>query len=486
MPPTLLCATVTADSMAELRHRRDQVQGADLVELRLDGIRDLDVAGALAGRRLPIIATLRPTWQGGRYDGDEAARVALLEQAWTLGAEYVDVEDGAAEALMRLSHGARIVRSYHDFAGLPADAADRVRRLLASGAEVVKFAALAHRLADVVTLAELARPASGRAVVIGMGPCGAASRILAAHLGSPWTYAGDGVAPGQLSLARMRDEFHVPAITAKTAVYGLVGRPVEHSLSPAMHNAAFRAAGLDAIYVPLPAADFADFEAFAHAFAVRGVSVTAPYKLDAHHAAGAAAADAGLGAINTLMRTADGWAGRNTDIEGFLAPLRNRVLRDARVAVLGAGGAARAVAAALAGTGAQVRLHARRADAARTTAAACGVEAGAWPPDNEWDVLVNATPAGTAPLVDAVPFALDGSLTGRLVYDLVYNPPETALLRRARSLGAEVLGGLPMLVAQAAAQFHWWTGHRPSSSLMLDAARARLAAAASPSPVPLV
>ncbi len=153
---------------------------------------------------------------------------------------------------------------------MPADAGDRLRHLLSSGARFVKLAVMARRLADVVALADLARSAGGRAVVIGMGPCGTASRILAAHLGSPWTYAGDGVAPGQLSLARMRDEFQVPAITAATVVYGLVGRPIEHSLSPAMHNAAFRAAGLDAVYVPLPAVDFADFEAFARAFAVRG------------------------------------------------------------------------------------------------------------------------------------------------------------------------------------------------------------------------
>ncbi len=472
--------------MAELRHRRDQVQGADLVELRLDGIPDLDVAGALSGRRLPVIATLRPTWQGGRYDGDETARVALLEQAWTLGADYVDVEDGAAEGLLQRSAGARIVRSFHDFDGVPADAAARMRHLLGSGAQFVKLAAMAHRLTDVVTLAALARPAAGRAVVIGMGPCGAASRILAAHLGSPWTYAGDGVAPGQISLSRMRDEFHVPAITAATEVYGLVGKPIEHSLSPAMHNAAFRAAGLDAVYVPLPAADFADFEACAAAFGVRGVSVTAPYKLDAGRAAGGAAGAAGAGAVNTLRRTADGWAGRNTDIEGFLAPLAGRDLRGAHVAVLGAGGAARAVAAALAGTGAQVRIHARRHEAAQDTAAACGVAAGEWPPAAGWDVLVNATPAGTAPAVDTLPCDLTGDLAGRLVYDLVYNPTETALMRRAHQLGADVIGGLPMLVAQAAAQFHWWIGHRPSSSLMLAAARTRLAAAASPSPVPAV
>ena len=477
MTTTLLCAAVTADSMAELRHRRDQVQGADLVELRLDGIRDLDVAGALADRRGRVVVTLRPTWQGGRYDGDEATRVALLEQAWRLGADYVDVEFGAAEGLMTISRGARIVRSFHDFDGVPADAADRLRALLASGAEVVKLAAMTHRLTDVVTLADLARTADGRAVVIGMGPAGAASRILAAQMGSLWTYAGDGVAPGQLTLARMRGEFHVPAITAATAVYGLVGLPVEHSLSPAMHNAAFRAAGIDAVYVPLAAADFADFEVFARAFNVHGVSVTAPYKLDAYRAS-AAGSDAALGAVNTLRRSRDGWEGRNTDIEGFLVPLAGRPLQGRRVSVLGAGGAARAVAAALSTTGAAVRLHARRAEAARVTAAECAVEAGAWPPASDWDVLVNATPAGTSPRVDEMPLDLSGALTGRLVYDLVYNPPETALLRRARSLGADVIGGLPMLVAQAAAQFEWWTGQRPSSPLMHDAARARLAPAA--------
>ncbi len=480
MTTTALCATVTADSMAELRLRRDEVLGADLVELRLDGIRDLDVAGALADRRGPVIVTLRPTWQGGRYDGDEATRVALLEQAWSLGADFVDVEFGAAEGLMACSQGARIVRSYHDFQGMPADAGDRLRALLGSGAQVVKLAAMTHRLADVVALADLARMADGRAVVIGMGPAGEASRILAAQIGSPWTYAGEGVAPGQLSLARMRDEFHVSAISAATTVYGLVGRPVEHSLSPAMHNAAFRAAGIDAVYVPLAASDFDDFEQFARAFKVQGVSVTAPYKLDASRASAVGKVSA-LGAVNTLRRRDDGWEGRNTDLEGFMAPLAGRPLQHARVSVLGAGGAARAVATALSSAGAVVRLHARRSDAARLTAEACGVEAGDWPPARDWDVLVNATPVGTSPRPAEMPLELDGPLSGRLVYDLVYNPPETALLKRARALGADVIGGLPMLVAQAVGQFHWWTGVRPPSALMHAAAVARLMAQAGPS-----
>jgi 3-dehydroquinate dehydratase / shikimate dehydrogenase len=481
MTTTRLCATVTATSMAELRRRRDLVAGADLVELRLDGIGDVDVDGALEGRRLPIVVTCRAAWQGGRFDGSEDTRRRILERAWALCAEYVDVEDGAFDDFVTRVEGRRIVRSYHDFDGLPIDAAARLRRLAQSGAEVVKLAVTAHRLADVVTLRTLAAEVRGRGVLLAMGPAGVTSRLLAAQLGSLWTYAGDSVAPGQLPLARMRDEFRVQAVTAETAVYGVVGRPVEHSLSPTMHNAAFAAAGLDAVYVPLAAADFDDFLDFARAFGVRGASVTAPFKQEAWRVA--ASTDelaARLGAVNTLRAGDGGWEARNTDVEGFLAPLAGRDLSAQRVAILGAGGAARAVAEALRDRAAHVSVHARRAEAATAVAAATGVAAGAWPPPHDaWDVLVNTTPVGTTPDVTRAPLALAGDLTGRLVYDLVYSPPETALLARARSLGADTLGGLPMLVAQAAAQFTWWTGAPPSLSRMHEAALARLAAASS-------
>lgn len=478
MSTTALCATVTATSMADLRRRRDAVVDAELVELRLDGVADLDVAGALEGRRLPVIVTCRPVHQGGRYDGDETVRVALLEQAWDLGAEWVDVEDGAADAFVARVHGRRIVRSYHDFAGLPADAADRLRRLLDSGAEAVKLAFMAGGLGDVVTARALAKAAGGRGVILAMGPAGLPSRLLAGLIGSRWTYAGDGVAPGQVPLARMRDEFDVPRVTAATAIYGVLGRPIMHSLSPAMHNAAFRAAGLDAVYVPLEAASFDDFMAFAEAFGLEGASVTAPFKRDAFHAVTRPdAATAAVGAVNTLRRRPRGWEGCNTDVAGFLAPLATRDLSGRRIAVLGAGGAARAVVPALIARGATVTVHARRPQEATSLAAAHAATAAAWPPDPAaWDVLVQTTPVGTTPNVSAMPIALDGRLDGRLVYDLVYNPPETALLARARVLGADVIGGLPMLVAQAAAQFTWWTGLRAPVSEMQAAAERRLAA----------
>jgi 3-dehydroquinate dehydratase/shikimate dehydrogenase len=484
MPTPLLCATVTATTMAELLERRDAVRGADLVELRLDGIGDVDVRGALAGRRLPVIATCRAAWQGGRFDGAEETRIAILEHAWDLGAEFVDVEDGAADALVRRAEGRRIVRSFHDFSGGVAEAPERLAHLLASGAEVAKLAVTVSRLSDLVGLAELGRGARGCTIVVAMGEAGVPSRVLAERMAARWTYAGDAVAPGQLSLARMRDEFRVQAIGPATRVFGVLGRPVSHSLSPAMHNAAFASCGLDAVYLPLEAADFDDFAAFARAFAVDGVSVTAPYKLDALAAASRVdTCTTIVGAANTLRRTADGWEACNTDVQGVMAPLAGRTLRGRRVAILGAGGAARGVAVAMAAAGAAVSIHARREDAARRLATAVGVTSGAWPPSAaDWDVLVNTTPVGTAPRVDDMPVALDGAFTGRLVYDLVYNPRETALLRRAAQLGAETLDGLPMLTAQAAAQFTWWTGLPAPEPAMRRAALDQLPA---PPPIPV-
>jgi 3-dehydroquinate dehydratase / shikimate dehydrogenase len=477
MTRSQLCATVTATTMAELLQRREAVHGADLVELRLDGVRDIDVAAALAGRRLPVIVTCRAAWQGGRFDGAEEVRTAILERAWDLGAEFVDIEDGAAADLLRRASGRRLVRSFHDFDGGVAEAPDRLRHLLASGAEVAKLAVTATRLADLGPLAALGRAAAGRTVILAMGEAGVASRVLAARMGARWTYAGEAVAPGQLSLARMRDEFRVPAITAATRVFGVLGRPVGHSLSPAMHNAALADAGLDAVYLPLAAESFDDFAAFADAFAVEGVSVTAPFKLEARHAATVSdVRTATIGAVNTLRRSSGGWEGLNTDVDGFMAPLAGRDLRGRRAAVLGAGGAARSVVVALAAAGAAVTVHARRPEAARTLAAATGAAAGVWPPaEDAWEVLVNTTPVGTAPDRAAAPLRFSGRLDGRLVYDLVYNPADTALLRQAGALGAECLGGLPMLAAQAAAQFAWWTGLTPPDGLMARAASARLA-----------
>ena len=482
-PRPLLCATVTASTTADLRAERDRARG-DMVELRLDTLRDPDVAGALAGRQRPAIVTCRAKWEGGQFSGSEEERHRLLGEALDLGAEYVDIEWRAGfDDLLARTRGRRVVLSSHEFDGMPADLKDRARAMRATGAEVVKIAATASRLSDCLPLLDVA-PANtrdGRSVVIAMGDAGFSTRVLAGRFRSTWTYAGALNDVGQGSAASLIDDFRFHALGDSTELYGLVGSPIGHSVSPAMHNAAFGASGRDAVYLPLPATDAQDFMAFANALRISGASVTIPFKLSL-----AACADEldevarRIGAVNTLRRTNGAWQGRNTDTAGFLRPLDDRQieLRGRRASILGSGGAARAVAVALESRGAILTVHARdrqRAErAAAGVRAADGVRVGEWPPaPGTWDLLVNCTPVGMHPRVDGTP--LDASrLSGDLVYDLVYNPLETRLLREAAAAGCRTIGGLDMLVAQAVEQFTWWTGERPDASVMRAAALTRL------------
>ncbi len=475
----LLCATVTAPTIALLRDRRDAAaREADLVELRLDTVSDPDVPAALAGRTGPVIVTCRAPWEGGHFRGSEEERLRLLGDAWRLSADFVDIEwtawDRASWAAD--TRGERVIVSHHDFEGVPLDLRGRFAAMASTGAAVVKLAITANALADCMSFAGL-HAAGQRHVLLAMGAPGLITRLLPDRFGSAWTYAGDGVAPGQVPLSRLRDEFRFGEVSASAQLYGLAGNPIGHSVSPAMHNAAFRDARLDAVYIPLQARDAADLLAFADDFALQGASVTVPFKVDLlpHCRADALARD--VGAVNTLVRGADGWQGFNTDVAGILEPLSGRMdLASVRATVLGSGGAARGAAFALKRAGAQVTICARRAEAASAVAAATGTQPWTMPPAaGSWDLLVNATSAGMYPGVDETPWP-DARFDGHLVYDLVYNPPETRLLREARAAGCATLGGLEMLVAQAAAQFELWTGQVPSSDLMLEAARARLAA----------
>jgi 3-dehydroquinate dehydratase/shikimate dehydrogenase len=474
--PSLLCETVTGPTMQALIEARDR-SVADMVELRLDGAADPDPAGAVAGRRVPVVVTCRAAWEGGSFRGSEDERRRLLAGAVGAGADYVDVEWRAGFDDVVGMAPERVVLSAHDFDGVPADLPGQARAMRASGAGHIKVAVAARGLSDTLPLAEIGR--AGGAVVVAMGAAGLPTRLLPAWYGSAWTYAGNAVAPGQVPARRMLDEFRFREAT-DAAVYGVLGGSAEHSLSPVMHNAAFHAAGERAVYLPLAAADFADFERFATAVGLAGASVTIPFKLDAL-AAASDADDAArvIGAANTLRRVADGWVATNTDAEGFLAPLGDVLpggARGRRAAVLGAGGAARAVVHALRTSGAAVTIHARRAEQAEALATALDAECGAArPAPGSWDLLVNTTPLGGPTAPDASPLP-DGPFDGRLVYDLTYRADgeRSPLLRDAAVAGCTVLDGLPMLVAQAERQFAWWLGRRPGVGVMRAALEARL------------
>jgi 3-dehydroquinate dehydratase/shikimate dehydrogenase len=488
--------------MSEIRRNRDAAAGADIVEMRLDTVDRPDVAAALEGRRCPVIVTCRAAWEKGFFEGTEEERRRILEQAFALGAEFVDVEAraGFAGELIAARRGRGVVVSSHVYGECPADLASRWDELNGVGAEVAKLAVEAQSLGDTAKVMALGRAGKDEQggpghVLIAMGDQGLASRVLSTRIGNRWTYAGDNVAPGQVSARRMLDEFRFHDLRPGTAVYGVVGNPVMHSLSPVMHNAGFRHFGIDAVYLPLLAQDAADFVEFAKAIGLSGASITAPFKVHLMDAADELEPLAErVGAINTLIMRDGKWKGANTDVHGFAAPLLTRLgdlpaLRQAqgrpehsggtasagrlatglRTTILGAGGAARAVAVALNDLGAAVTVCARRPEAAREVAALANGRIGALPPPaGSWDVLINSTSwDGDMAAHSPVPPA---TLDGRLVYELLYVPPVTKLMADAAGAGCTTIGGLEMLVAQAEKQFEIWTGQKPPAGLFQQAA----------------
>lgn len=464
-----ICQTVTAATMAELRRKRDAVCDADLVELRLDGVTDVDVAGALADRRLPVVVTCRAAWEGGRFDGAEETRLALLTQAVDHGAEFVDIEWRADRGALGARPGTRLILSHHDFSGCPSDLSARAEAMRRAAPDaIVKVAVAVSSLEDVMRLRR--ETDVGDRLVIGMGTPGEVTRICPWLFGAEWTFAGD-AAPGQISAAVLNGQYRVRDASTSTRLYAITGAPLAHSASPAMHNAAFGALGIDAVYVPMAATAAREFLTCAEALGVSGASVTAPLKT--------AFASCGVeldeiarmaGAANTLSRRRGGWDATNFDLAGFIAPLTERVitLHDTDCVVLGAGGAARAAGLALKNSGAHVRICARRPEQAAALAAELGVDISPWPPAPGWDLLVNATPVGTWPN-DESPLSRE-ALEGGRVYDLVYHPRETTLLRWARERGLATIDGLEMLVAQARRQFERWTGVDAPTQVMQAAA----------------
>ena len=457
--------TVTGATTEELRLKRDAAEArADIVELRIDGVQGLDLPALLADRAAPVIVTCRPVWEGGRFDGTEPDRLRLLRRARALGAEFIDVElraDWRSVLLHTEPPNPRtatdgLILSFHDHTGVPADLETIAAAMADAGADVVKIAVTPSTLSDCARLAHIGRSLRTGAV-IGMGTKGIVTRVAPHLFNACWTYAGALAELGQVSTLDLRERYGVGRITEEASLYGVVGNPIGHSHSPALHNAVFRADGIDAVYVPFEAADFVDFLRFADALHVQGVSVTAPFKREALDVAAAAdTASQATHAANTLKRAGRSWIAANTDVAGFLAPLAGLDLNGLTAGVIGRGGAARAVEHALTAAGARVSLIGRD-DIAQAS--------------EPWDLLINATPVGTAP-ASGESVMTGRAIRARRVYDLVYNPRETRLMRDAASAGAETTGGLPMLVAQASRQFEFWFDRpAPFESYQLAAER---------------
>jgi 3-dehydroquinate dehydratase/shikimate dehydrogenase len=470
---------------------------ADAIELRLDCLAIESFSHLVTGLpsplslvSKPLIFTFRPREQGGMRD------LTLQERRdfWrSLPGEIVemmafaDFELDLAESFAEASPipWSKVICSYHNFEETPANLSEIYERLALTPAAVIKIATQANRIADCLRLFQLieSRGTERPVIILGMGMPGVMTRVLALSRGAMLTFGalrpGAESAAGQPTIHELKDLYRVKRLSRESEIFGVIGKPIGHSRSPLMHNTALAALNRDGVYLPF---EVDDLDEFVRDFVrpatrkldwrLRGLSVTIPHKLAMiPHLDFIDATAQRIGAVNTVVVEGNELHGYNTDVIGAMKPLDESIdVKEARVAVIGAGGAARSICYGLIERGADVTIYARDPGKARLIADDFTVETVSIDDfDGQADVVINCTPIGMHGHSEGLSPVKADSLRGvRLVYDLVYNPQETELLRQAREAGCQTLGGLAMLVGQAVEQFRLWTGE-DAGCWMLDA-----------------
>jgi 3-dehydroquinate dehydratase/shikimate dehydrogenase len=473
--------------------RREAGAGEQFLEFRLDFLDSpRKGAEAISGflQEFPdctLLATCRRHQNHGKFNGSIEEQFAILDLAIDHGAHAIDIEIETAEAAHdRMNHfrgRAEVIVSYHNFeATPPMDTV--VNRMLKVHADAFKIVTTARKPSDNVRVLAAAKALpKQKLVVLAMGELGFPTRVLSPVFGGIYTYAApmcaDGTAAGQVGAKYLRHLYRVEKLHKSAKIYGVIADPVRHSISPAVHNRAFQSRRIDAVYLPflVTPACLRDFFSMAERLPLAGFSVTIPHKqkiiryLDAVDPLARR-----IGAVNTVWRKAGKWRGTNTDAAGVTGPL-SRLLRlqNASVLIVGNGGAARGAACALHDAGANIAVVGRNPDRVRALAKVASAE----PLLREqlaarkFDAIVHATPLGMFPHTNECFF--DGAIPGEVVFDMVYNPMETLLLKRAREQGKTVVPGIDMFIEQAVRQFEIWTGDSAPRAVMQKAALEALA-----------
>lgn len=496
-----VCAVITEATIGSARAAIKQAASlADMIEVRLDYLQDFEcgnpegLRALLEDKPLPAIITWRAASEGGRQQVDDRVRLRLLIEGAQRFADYCDIEASHYEEAARLSPDlSRLIVSYHNFDETPSDLADIYDRVTALPAAVHKIVTQANSVTDSLAIFKLlnrSRTEGRDLIALGMGELGVITRVLGPAFGSFLTYGalghGKESAPGQPSCAELISAYRAHRISRSTSITGIIGSPIAHSASPAMHNRAFAELGLDCVYLPFEVEDLTQFfDGFVRPatreldWNLRGFSVTIPHKsaviplLDEVNESASE-----VGAVNTVVVDEGRLIGYNTDVQGAMEPLeRICALKGESCGVIGAGGAARAVIYGLLKRGARVNVFARNPPAAHSISesfdvAVSPIESLA---SSDVRVVINTTPVGMRGHSEgSSPVPLE-ALRGRLiVYDLVYNPLETQLLIDARAAGCRTVSGLEMLIAQAALQFELWTGRQPPIDEMRQAALSKI------------
>ena len=487
--PRICIALGLPDVGSLLDHARREAEGGEVfLEFRLDFL-DRPARGAEAIRpfleHFPeciILATCRRHQNHGKFNGSIEEQLAILDLAVSHGAQAIDVEIETAEAVPdRLSHfrgRAHVIVSYHNYEATPP--MDTVLgRVLRLPADAYKVVTTARKPSDNVRVLAAARALpKQRMIVLAMGELGFPTRVLSTVFGAAFTYAApifaEGTAAGQVSARYLRHLYRVEKLHKNAKIYGVIADPIRHTISPAVHNRAFQSRRMEAVYLPFLVSPvyLRDFFSMAEKLPLSGFSVTIPHKqkivryLDAVEPLARR-----IGAVNTVWRKAGKWRGTNTDAAGVTGPLSRLLrLKNASVLIVGNGGAARGAACALSDAGAKITLVGRNLDRVRALSKVCCAESLAREQvaGRHFDVVVHATPLGMFPHVKECFF--NGSIPADVVFDLVYNPIETELIRRAKEQGKTVVPGLEMFIEQAVRQFEIWTGESAPRPVMLKAA----------------
>jgi len=467
-------------------------KGAELVELRVDWLsRAPELSRLITQRPTPVVFTCRRPTDGGRWNGSEDERQTLLRAAIVAGVEYVDLERDVATKIRRYGKTKRIV-SHHDFVQTPDDLEEIYASMCELDADILKVVTMANSPADCVRLLKLAEGAKIPTIAFCMGEFGVISRLLCGRYGAPFTYATFSkereIAPGQLSFEEMQKLYRYDQITKPTKLFGVLGDPIGHSLSPLLHNKAMQQIGLDGCYIPLrvPPDQFSSTLDDFQWLGIQGYSVTIPHK-EAALAKYPLCDDEvrKIGAANTIYRDTDGaWRSANTDLSAAMDSLKLGLrelesLEGKRVLILGAGGAARAIGFGVVHAGGALVVTSRTTNRAKQLAEELGCRFCTW--ENRGsegiDVLINCTPVGMSPNVDDSPFQEHWLQEEILVFDTIYNPEQTLLIRQARERGCRTVTGIEMFIRQAAAQFKLFTGQAAPLDGMRDTLRRAISAA---------
>jgi len=480
----MICVPIVGPSMEKALSDISQAEKiADIIELRLDLIVGFDLPALMEAAALPAIVTNRTKTEGGQWKGTEEERVQILSQAIEAGADYIDIETSTPKELLKPvldnKGQTKIILSYHNFSNTMEDLNPLYEIMCELPGDILKIVTYAQDISDnlkIFNLLKRAKKENRKLIGLCMGEYGELSRVLSPLLGGFLTFGaldtGKESAPGQIPASTLKNIYRVDCKRENFKIYGVIGNPVSKSMGYLIHNRAFQEIGSPDIYVSFLVNNVAKFfNEFKEFF--QGLSVTMPCKENIIPLMNEVDSTAQkIGAVNTVVKEENGWTGHNTDCTGAILALEKQVdLKDKNVLIIGSGGTAKAIGFGVVAKGAHLTVTYNRNKERGVQLAKelkCRLASIRDIGDHDFDVLINCSPVGMSPQTDQTPFSNGNLKPGMVVFDSVYNPPETRLLKEAKSAGCTVISGVELFINQAARQFEMWTGEKAPVQAMRE------------------